>query len=110
MKPHALLIALALAMNANAADTPTQPDVAKKPHVVKAPHGAEREDEYYWLRDDKRENPDMLGYLKAENAYADALLGPLKPVQDKLYEEIVARIKQDDASVPYRERGWWHYE
>jgi len=109
MKPHALLIALALAMNANAADTPTPPDVAKKPHVVKAPFGAERQDEYYWLRDDKRENPEMLGYLKAENAYADALLNPLKPVQDKLYDEIVARIKQDDASVPYRDRGWWYY-
>jgi hypothetical protein len=37
------------------------------------------------------------------------VLAPLKPVQDKLYDEIVARIKQDDASVPYRERGWWYY-
>ena len=109
MKPHALLTALAFAMTANASDLPTPPDVEKKPHVVKAPHGAERRDEYYWLRDDKRENADMLGYLKAENAYADALLAPLKPVQDQLYDEIVARIKQDDASVPYRERGWWYY-
>ena len=109
MKSHALFLALAFAMTAHASETPAPPDAAKKPHVVKAPHGAERQDEYYWLRDDKRENADMLGYLKAENAYADALLGPLKPVQDKLYEEIVARIKQDDASVPYRERGWWYY-
>ena len=111
MKPHALLLALALAMTAptHAADTPTPPDVAKKPHVVLAPFGAERQDEYYWLRDDKRENPEMLGYLKAENAYADALLAPTKPVQDAMYGEIVARIKQDDASVPFRERGWWYY-
>ncbi len=111
MKPHALLLALALAMTAptHAADTPTPPDVAKKPHVVRAPFGAERQDEYYWLRDDKRENPEMLGYLKAENAYADALLAPTKPVQDAMYGEIVARIKQDDASVPFRERGWWYY-
>ena len=109
MKPHALLTALAFAMTANASDLPTPPDVEKKPHVVKAPHGAERRDDYYWLRDDKRKDADMLGYLKAENAYADALLAPLKPVQDQLYDEIVARIKQDDASVPYRERGWWYY-
>ncbi|MBN8264636.1 MAG: S9 family peptidase [Xanthomonadales bacterium] len=111
MKPHALLLALALAMTAptHAADTPTPPDVAKKPHVVRAPFGAERQDEYYWLRDDKRENPEMLGYLKAENAYADVLLAPSKPVQDAMYGEIVARIKQDDASVPFRERGWWYY-
>ena len=109
MKSHALFLALAFAMTAHASETPAPPDAAKKPHVVKAPHGAERQDEYYWLRDDKRESAEMLGYLKAENAYADTLLAPLKPVQDKLYEEIVARIKQDDASVPYRERGWWYY-
>ena len=51
----------------------------------------------------------MLAYLNAENAYADAVLAPLKPLQDKLYEEIVGRIKQDDSSVPYRERGYWYY-
>jgi len=87
----------------------TPPDVAKKPHVVKAPHGAERNDEYYWLRDDKRENKEMLAYLEAENAYVDTVMAPLKPLEDKLYNEVVARIKQDDASVPYRERGWWYY-
>src|SRR3546814_1389151 len=36
-------------------------------------------------------------------------MAPLKPLQDRLYEEIVARIKQDDSSVPVRERGWWYY-
>ncbi|RXQ98762.1 S9 family peptidase [Pseudoxanthomonas composti] len=89
--------------------TATPPDAAKKPHVVKAPFGAERQDEYYWLRDDTRKHPQMLAYLNAENAYADAVLAPLKPLQDTLYKEIVGRIKQDDASVPYRERGFWYY-
>ena len=51
----------------------------------------------------------MLAYLKAENAYADALLAPLKPLQDKLFQEIVGRIKQDDSSVPVRERGYYYY-
>ncbi len=96
-------------MNTAVAATPTPPDVAKHPHTVKAPFGAERQDEYYWLRDDKRENPDMLAYLKAENAYTDALMAPLKPLEEKLYSEIVGRIKQDDASVPYRERDYWYY-
>ena len=77
---------------------PRRPTSAKKPHVVKAPLGAERNDEYYWLRDDKRENPEMLAYLNAENAYADAVMAPLKPLQDTLYDEIVGRIKQDDAA------------
>jgi len=107
---NSLFLSLALMSSIATAQTPPiAPDVAKKPHVVKAPFGAERQDEYYWLRDDKRESRDMLDYLKAENAYADALLAPLKPVQDALYDEIVARIKQDDASVPFRDRGWWYY-
>ena len=112
MKASILLIATAFV----AATYPTSvlasvtlPDAAKKPHVIKAPFGAERNDEYYWLRDDKRQDPDMLAYLKAENTYADALLAPLKPVQDKLYDGIVARTSKDDSTVPYRERGWWYY-
>ena len=58
------------------------PRVAKKPFQVTSPNGA-REDDYYWLRDDTRKNPEMLAYLKAENAYADAQLAPLKPLQDE---------------------------
>ncbi|KGQ17997.1 Protease II [Lysobacter dokdonensis DS-58] len=110
MKLTPCLLALTLMTSTtSAADLPQPPDVAKKPHVVKAPFGAERNDEYYWLRDDTRKNPDMLAYLNAENAYTDAFMAPLKPLQETLYEEIVGRIKQDDASVPYRERGYWYY-
>jgi oligopeptidase B len=100
---------MTVSATAAAATALTPPDVAKKPHTVTAPFGASRQDEYYWLRDDDRANPEMLDYLKAENAYADQVLKPLKPLQDALYKEIVARIKQDDASVPYRERGYWYY-
>jgi oligopeptidase B len=93
----------ALAMDA------TPPDAAKRPYEVKAPFGATRADDYYWLRDDTREDKAVLAYLNAENAYADAVLAPTRPLQEKLYGEIVGRIKQDDASVPYRERGYWYY-
>lgn len=92
-----------------AASVATPPDAERKPHAVQTPFGAVRNDDYYWLRDDDRENPEVLAYLNAENAYADALLAPTRPLQDKLYAEIVGRIKQDDASVPYRERGYWYY-
>jgi oligopeptidase B len=51
----------------------------------------------------------MLAYLNAENAYADAVLASTKPLQEKLYSEIVGRIKQDDASVPVRDRGYLYY-
>jgi oligopeptidase B len=86
---------------------PAPPTVPQHPYTVKGPH--ERNDPYYWLRDDKRENPEMLADLKAENAYADAVLAPLKPLQDKVFNEIVSRIKQDDSSVPYRQRGYYYY-
>ncbi len=89
--------------------SPTPPVAATHPHAVKAPFGAVRQDEYYWLRDDTRKNPDMLAYLAAENRYADAQLASSKALNETLYKEITARIKQDDASVPYRLRGYWYY-
>ncbi|MBJ6984994.1 S9 family peptidase [Luteimonas sp. MC1750] len=105
-----LAIASLLLMTATShAATPTPPDVEKRAHEVRAPHGAVRQDEYYWLRDDTREDTGMLAYLEAENAYVDAVMAPLKPVEDTLYDEFVARIKQDDASVPFRDNGWWYY-
>src|SRR5690606_26887673 len=103
-----LLLALSVLMTINPAAA-TPPDAERKPFTVTTPFGAQRQDDYYWLRDDSRQEPAMLAYLEAENAYADQLLAPLKPLQDKLYGEIVARIKQDDSSVPYREHGWWYY-
>ena len=110
MKPAALLILASLmTTQSQAATPPTPPDAVQKPHEVKAPFGAVRQDEYYWLRDDKREDKPMLAYLAAENAYTDTVMAPLKPLQDTLYDEIVGRIKQDDSSVPYRERGYWYY-
>lgn len=90
-----------------AAQTATPPRAAKKPHQVTSPNGA-RTDEYYWLRDDTRKNPEMLAYLKAENGYTDAALAALKPLQDRLYQETVSHIKQDDTSVPYRKNGYWY--
>ncbi|MFZ5748766.1 MAG: S9 family peptidase [Pseudomonadota bacterium] len=95
-----------LAVPVVAQETPKPPTVAQKPHDVKAPFGAVRQDEYYWLRDDTRKNPEMLAYLNAENAYADAVLAPTKPLQEKLYSEIVGHIKQDDSSVPYVDNGY----
>ena len=111
MSPRLLPLALlmTLPLSSLAADLPPPPDAAQKPHQVKAPHGAVRSDEYYWLRDDKREDKAMLAYLNAENAYVDQVMAPLKPLQETLYGEIVGRIKQDDDSVPYRERGWWYF-
>lgn len=91
------------------AETPKPPVIAKKAHAVTAPHGAVRNDDYYWLRDDTRKNPEMLAVLSAENAYADAMLASSKPTAEKLYAEITGRIKQDDSSVPFLRKGYWYY-
>jgi len=108
MKTFALASLLLMTASSHAA-TPTPPDVEKRAHEVRAPHGAVRQDEYYWLRDDSREDRAMLDYLEAENAYVDQVMAPLKPLEDALYDEFVGRIKQDDASVPFRDNGWWYY-
>ncbi|WP_242120784.1 S9 family peptidase [Sphingomonas lacusdianchii] len=101
-----MLVSLAVPVFAQGAG-PRGPVAAKKPYQVTSPNGT-REDEYYWLRDDSRKRPDMLAYLAAENAYADAQLAALKPLQTKLYEEAVAHIKQDDSSVPFLKNGYWY--
>lgn len=93
-----------------AADVGMSPPVAQQQsYEVTTPHGATRQDEYYWLRDDTRQNPEMLAYLNAENAYADAVMKPLQPLKERLYAELTGRIKQDEASVPYRYKGYWYY-
>ena len=88
--------------------SPQPPVAAMKPHEVESPHGT-RLDEYHWLRDDAREDAAVLAHLAAENAYKDAMLAPLRPLEEKLFAEIVGRIKQDDVTVPYRDRGHWYY-
>jgi oligopeptidase B len=84
------------------------PRAAIRPHTVESPHG-NRVDNYYWLRDDTRRSPEVLAYLDAENAYADAMLAHVAPLKKRVYDEIVGRIEQDDSSVPYRDNGWWYY-
>jgi oligopeptidase B len=67
-----------------------------------------RIDPYYWLRDDERTDPEVLAYLREENLYRERSMVALKPLENALYEEIVARLKQDDSSVPYRKGGYWY--
>jgi oligopeptidase B len=116
-----LAAACALLLAACAGDAPARPEpesmtksapvppiAAVRPHVVASPHGS-RNDEYYWLRDDTRSDPAVLGYLEAENAYKAAMTAHTKALEDRVYGEIVGRIQQDDSTVPYRLRGYWYY-
>jgi len=70
-------------------------------------HGQVRVDNYYWLN--QRENPDVIAYLEAENAYTDARMVHTKALEDELFAEIKGRIKQNDESVPYRLDDYYYY-
>ncbi|MFD1008603.1 S9 family peptidase [Oceanisphaera ostreae] len=87
---------------------PIEPPVAKKiPHILTS-HNDARIDNYHWLRDDERDNPQVLAYLEQENQYAELMLAPLKSQQETLYQEMISRIRQDDSSVPYLKNGYWY--
>ena len=83
------------------------PPVAKKVHRERPIHGSVLVDDYGWMRE--RKSPEVVNYLEAENAYAEAKLAPLKPLQAKLYGEMLSHIQQTDDSVPYLQRGYWYY-
>lgn len=79
---------------------------AKKIEKKLTAHGDTRIDDYYWLND--RENQEVIDYLNAENAYTKAVLKPTEKLQEDLFKEIRARIKEDDSSVPYKLNGYWY--
>ena len=93
----------------SAAEPSLSPPVAKTvPKTIEA-HGDQRQDPYFWLRDDARKNPEVISYLEAENRYTEAVMKPTEELQKKLYDEILARIKQTDESVPYRKGDYWYF-
>ena len=81
------------------------PLATKKPKELTI-HGVTRTDPYYWLNE--RENPEVIDYLTAENQYTDTLLAHTKAFQEKLYNELVGRVKQTDMSVPYKDNGYYY--
>lgn len=84
-----------------------EPPVAEKiPHEITT-HGHTRVDNYYWMRD--KDDPKVIDYIEAENAYTDAMMRHTEDLQEKLYEEIVGRIKEDDETVPYFDNGYYYY-
>ncbi len=82
------------------------PAAPRRPHPITL-HGERLEDDYYWIRE--RNDPATLAYLEAENAYADSVLAPIKPLERLLYDEMLGRIKQTDLSVPYPEGAYLYY-
>lgn len=93
--------------------------VAKKEEHIFNEHSNKRIDNYFWMRlSDEQKNAetpdqqtqDVLDYLEAENEYLDKKLGHTRGLQDKLYEEMVARIDPNDETVPVNENGYCYYD
>ncbi|MDA3823372.1 MAG: S9 family peptidase [Bacteroidales bacterium] len=109
MKSNVLFSIIALIMLVTACKTEqtmNAPIAEKKPKELTI-HEDIRIDNYYWLRE--RENPDVISYLDAENAYRKAGMKSTEKLHEKLFEEIVGRIKQTDESVPYKKNGYYFY-
>jgi oligopeptidase B len=92
---------------AGAPETTLKPPVADKLPKTITVHGDSRVDSYFWLRE--KSNPKVMAYLRAEDAYADAVMKPRAGVQDALFKEIVGHIKEDDDSAPYRRGDYFYF-
>ena len=85
----------------------TIPPIAPKQPQVLTNHGDERIDDYFWMRDSN--DPKVIAYLEAENAYTEAMMQHTEPLQSTLYNEMLARIKETDLSVPYLQADYYYY-
>ncbi len=108
-----LLIIMIAACTPSEKQTKHMKDIIANPPLAKVvpqkleKFGDVRIDNYYWLND--RDNPEVIDYLKAENAYLVKVMAPVKPLRKKLFEEIKGRIKKDDSSVPYHLGDYYYY-
>jgi oligopeptidase B len=89
--------------NASTADYPT---AQKAVHTFEE-HGTTRTDPYFWLND--KTDPEVIALLEAENAFTEKSLEHTEELQKELYEELVARIPQQDQSLPIKKNGYWYY-
>ncbi|MBL8179286.1 MAG: S9 family peptidase [Bryobacterales bacterium] len=101
---HAWRLVLTLSLTASAL---AEPPVAKRVDHREERHGATVIDPYHWLRE--KSSPEVIHYLEAENSYTAESTKQLKPFEDKIYKEILSRIKQTDLSVPYRRGPYFYY-
>ncbi len=80
--------------------------VRKIPKLLET-HCRFRVDDYYWLRE--RKNPEVIAFLEAENSLSEKQMAHTKALEEKLFQEIKARFKQTDMSVPYKREGYYYY-
>ena len=102
----ALMVVSGSAM-AQALEQSGTPPVAKRVSKPLTKFGFTLQDDYAWLRN--KGSKDVTAYLQAENAYADRALKPLKSLENKLYREMISRLKESDTELPEFDKGYWYY-
>ncbi|MDP5212244.1 S9 family peptidase [Pseudoalteromonas tunicata] len=90
-----------------AKSTLSAPVAVKQPHVM-THHQHSRCDNYYWMRDDERQDPKIIAHLEAENAYCDAQMSPYQVLEQDLFTELKGRIVKDDSTVPVKDGAYWY--
>jgi oligopeptidase B len=93
-------------MSKNDSRAPQPPQTQRIAHATTV-HGAQRVDDYHWLRD--KEDSKVRAHLEAENAYTRSVMAPTAAFQEALYREMLARIQETDMDVPYREGAYDYY-
>jgi oligopeptidase B len=99
------IVAIALAGSLQAQDA--RPPVATIHPKIDTLHGEVRTDNYFWIRN--KSDPQVISYLEAENAYTAAKMKHTEALQQKLYDEMLSRIKENDLSVPVLDHGYYYY-
>jgi oligopeptidase B len=108
-KAQLILSILTLAsLNVFAQETILPPPIAEIILHADTAHGEVRLDPYSWIRN--KENPAVIDYLKLENEYGDSIMAASKNLQDKLFQEMKGRIKEDDSQPPYKKGSYFYYE
>ena len=106
MEKQSLTIISFLLIFSSCTDMNITPPTPKKMDKELEIHGDTRVDPYYWLNE--RENPEVISYLEEENKYSKSILKSTKKFQNDLFDEMKARIKEDDSSVPYFLNDYWY--
>ena len=106
MSKRILLVFMALCLGACTEKEAGAPMPEQKPTELEI-HGDVRIDNYFWLKE--RENPEVIAYLEAENAYTEQEMQPMQGMRGILFDEIKSRIKEDDESAPYKRGDYFYY-
>ena len=94
-------------MSTESTSVAVHPPLAARKHTERTVHGHKLVDDYAWLQE--KDDPAVLAYLEAENAWCSAVMAGTEDLQKQLYEEMLSHIKETDVSVPFRDRQYWYY-